>query len=149
MIASWPKKIKSGTSTDHISSFYDVLATLNDVANVKTDFKGDGISFINTLTNSGNQVEHEYLYWEFTGYDGQVAVRMGKWKILWKNIKKGNKKIEVYNLEDDLTEQNNIANEHPEIVKTFFEIIKKEHKTPENKVFSIDPLEQFVLKGEL
>ncbi len=142
MIASWPERIKAGSRSDHISSFYDVLPTLNDVANVKTDFKGDGVSFYNTLINKDKQKEHEFLYWEFPGYNGQVAVRIGKWKIIWKDIKKGNKDIELYNLEEDESEQNNIAENHPEIVARLFEIIKKEHTTPKFKKFVINPLEE-------
>ena len=141
MIASWPAKIKAGSQSNHISAFYDVLPTLNDIAKVKTDYKSNGISFYDELVNSKKQKEHEYLYWEFTGYSGQVAVRMGKWKMIWKNIKKGNKEVELYNLEDDIKEENNIMEHHPEMRTKFFEIIKKEHKTPANKSFIIDTLE--------
>lgn len=143
MIASWPNKIKAGTKTNHISSFYDVLQTFNDVANVNSDYKNDGISFYNTLLGK-EQKAHEYLYWEFPEYNGQVAIRMGKWKFLWKNIKKGNKDIELYNLEKDIKEKNNVAENHPDLIHQFFNIIKKEHKTPANKVFVIEELENII-----
>ena len=69
---------------------------------------------------------------------------MGKWKILWKKIKKGNKDkdIELYNLDIDVTEKNNIADSHPEIIEKFFDIIKKEHSTPEVDRFKITALEE-------
>jgi arylsulfatase len=146
MIATWPAKIKAGTTNHHISAFYDVLPTLNEVAHVKTDYKSDGISFYNALTNTGKQKEHEYLYWEFAGYDGQVAVRMGKWKFIWKNINKGNKSVELYDLDTDIQEKNNIINKHPELLEKFFEIVKKEHKTPENESFLIKGIEEIVSK---
>jgi len=142
MIASWPGKIKTGTTTDHISAFWDVMPTLFDIAGIKKPKDIDGISFFNVMTSNNKQKEHEYLYWEYPEYNGQVAVRMGKWKILWKEIKKGNKKVELYNLEDDLAEQNDIAAEHPEIVEKLYEIIKKEHSTPEIERFRIDALEE-------
>ena len=142
MIASWPGKIKANTTTDHISAFWDVMPTLCDIASVDTPADTDGISFLNTLTQSNAQKPHEYLYWEFPAYNGQVAVRMGKWKILWKNIKKGNKDIELYNLEEDLAETTNLAEKHPDIVEKLFDIIKKEHSTPENKTFIIKELEE-------
>ncbi len=122
MIATWPNKIKAGTISNHISSFCDVLPTLNNVANVETHFKGDGISFYNTLTGSNTQEDHEFLYWEFLEYGGQIAVRIGKWKILWQAIKKGNKNIELYDLDKDKEEHNNLAEQHPEIVTKLFEI---------------------------
>ena len=146
MIASWPNKIKAGSKSNHISSFYDVMPTLNDVANVETDFKGDGISFYNALVDN-TQEKHEFLYWEYPEYGGQVAVRMGKWKIIWKDIKKGNKHLELYNLENDISEHNNLAEQHPEIVNKLFKIIKQEHTTPNFKKFIIEPLEE-VYKAE-
>ena len=142
MIATWPAKIKAGTKTDHISAFYDVMPTLNEVASVKTGTKTDGISFYNTLTNTNKQKVHEYLYWEFAGYEGQVAVRMGKWKMVWKNINKGNKEVELYDLDTDIQEKNNVMKEHPEMLKKFHEIVKKEHKAPENESFSIKGLDK-------
>lgn len=148
MIATWPDKIKSGSTTNHVSVFYDVLPTLNEIANVHTDYKTDGISFYNTLTNSDNQRKHDYLYWEFTEYKGQVAVRMDKWKMIWKNIKEGNKGLELYDLDTDIQEENNILDEHPEYLEKFFEIIKKEHKTPKNESFVIQAVEELCNKNK-
>jgi len=142
MIASWPGKIKKGTTTNHISAFWDIMPTLCDIVQTEAPKDSDGISFLNTLTNEGKQEDHEYLYWEYPEYGGQVAVRIGKWKILWKNIKKGNKVIELYNLEEDLTEQHNVAAEHPEIVEKIFESIKAQHSTPENDIFRINEVEE-------
>ena len=144
MIATWPAKIKSGTKTDHISAFYDVLPTLNEVAQVKTTYKNDGISFYNALTKVDKQKTHDYLYWEFSGYEGQVAVRMGKWKMIWKNISKGNKNVELYDLEIDIREENNVMKQHPELLKKFFEIVEKEHKTPDNESFLINGVEELL-----
>ena len=141
MIASWPGKIKYGSKTDHISAFQDIMPTLADIANFDTPNDADGISFYNTLTANNKQKSHEYLYWEFPEYGGQVAVRMGKWKVIWKGIRKGNKEIELYNLDEDINEHNNIASAHPKIIKRFYEIIKKEHKTPLIKTFELEQLE--------
>ena len=144
MIATWPAKIKAGAKSDHISAFYDVLPTLNDIAHVDTDYKSNGISFYNALTHPDKQKAHDYLYWEFAGYKGQVAVRMGKWKMIWKNIKAGNKDVKLYDLDADIKEENNIMDKHPELLEKFFEIVKKEHKTPENESFVIEAVENLV-----
>jgi len=141
MIATWPAKIKAGSKTDHISAFYDVMPTISQVVESKSP-NTDGISFYKTLLEEDGQKEHEYLYWEYPEYGGQVAVRMGKWKIIWKDVKKGNTKIELYDLEKDLTEKTNIAAEYPEIVEKLFDIIKKEHSTPQIKRFEMKALEE-------
>ncbi|SVA18279.1 uncharacterized protein METZ01_LOCUS71133, partial [marine metagenome] len=49
MIVSWPNRIKPGSTSDHISSFYDVLPTLCDITGANIPNKIDGISFKNTL----------------------------------------------------------------------------------------------------
>ena len=71
---------------------------------------------------------------------------MGKWKFIWKNINKGNKSVELYDLDTDIQEKNNIINKHPELLEKFFEIVKKEHKTPENESFLIKGIEEIVSK---
>lgn len=143
MIASWPNKIKPESKTNLISAHYDVMATFADIAGFEVPKNTDGFSFLPTLLNmTDEQKIHDYLYWEFPEYEGQVAVRMGKWKILWKNIKKGNKEIELYNLDTDISEKINIADSHPEIIEKFFGIIKKEHSTPEVERFKIKELEE-------
>lgn len=142
MIAHWPEKIKPGSTSDHISAFWDVLPTLCEAAKTSIPKDSDGISFLKALTGDPTQQTHEYLYWEFPEYNGQVAVRMGKWKLLWKEMKKANKEVELYDLEHDIEEQNNIARLHPEIVKKLASVIKKEHQSPEIARFRIEALEE-------
>jgi len=140
MIASWPGKIKAGTRTDHISAFWDVLPTFGDIVNGENPEGIDGISFLPTLLNDRNQKEHEFLYWEFPSYQGQQAVRMGEWKGIRKDIFKGNMKIELYNLKNDLTESKDVADQNPEIVSKIEEIMKKEHTPADIDRFKIKQL---------
>ena len=86
------------------------------------------------------QESHEFLYWEFPAYQGQQAVRIGDWKGIRKNIFKGNMDIELYNLKEDLQEQNNVADQYPEIVTKIEEIMKQEHTVPEIDRFKIEQL---------
>ena len=140
MIASWPNKIKPGTRTDHISAFWDVLPTFGDLVKEKNPEGIDGISFLPTLLNGKNQKEHEFLYWEFPSYQGQQAVRMGEWKGIRKNIFKGNMKIELYNLKNDLTESIDVSDQHPEIVSQIEQIMKREHTPADIERFKIKQL---------
>ncbi|MFW5753382.1 MAG: arylsulfatase [Marinilabiliaceae bacterium] len=133
MIAAWPGKIDPGTVSDHVSAQYDVLPTLCDVAGAKIPEKTDGISFLPELLNK-KQPEHEYLYWEFPEFGGQLAVRIDQFKILAKDILKNHElNFEVYNLRKDPGEKNNIADKHPELIEEAKKIIEKEHTTPENE----------------
>ena len=98
-----------------------------------------GFSFKNTLTGK-KQKDHSFLYWEFPSYQGQQAVRMGKWKGIRKNIFKGNLKIELYNLDKDIKEHFDVSDQFPEIVKKIEEIMKKEHIPAKNERFKFKQL---------
>ena len=137
MIAVWDGKIRANSQSDHISAFYDVLPTLCDVIGVKAPLTTDGISFLPTLLEK-KQKRHRYLYWEFPSYNGQQAVRMGKWKGIRKDIFDGNRKVELYDLEKDIREQENIAHKHSEVVKRIEKIMQEAHKTAKIERFKMD-----------
>lgn len=128
-IARWPGKIPSGKISNHISAQFDLLATLAELTGAKVQ-PNDGISFLPTLLGKDKQQkQHEYLYFEFPEKGGQVAIRMGKWKGVKSNMKKDrNSPWEVFDLEKDEKETENIAAQHPELVKRFEMLMIKEHQ---------------------
>ncbi len=140
LIASWPGKIEPGTESDHISAFWDLLPTLCDVAGVEIPADVDGISYLPELSGEGGQEKHQYLYWEFPAYNGQQAVRMNQWKAIRKDIFEGNLKLELYNLETDIQEQQNVADENPEIIREMELIMKNEHIPAEIDRFKMEAL---------
>ncbi|MFT7380150.1 MAG: arylsulfatase A-like enzyme [Roseivirga sp.] len=140
MIATWPGQIKAGAKTNHISAFWDVMATLGELTNTEIPKETDGVSFLPTLTGKGTQQDREYLYWEFPEYQGQQAIRMGDWKGIRKDIKKGNMTIELYNLKTDPAEQKDIAALHPDIIKHMEGIMIKEHTSAQLDRFKMTQL---------
>jgi arylsulfatase len=145
MIARWPGRIKPGTTSDHISAFWDVMPTLAEVTGTKPPRDIDGVSFAPTLFGRPDkQRKHEFLYWEFPGYGGQQAVRMGKWKGTRQNMQRRNNKaplkIELYDLSRDPGEQHDVASRHPEVVRKIREIMAASHRP--SKLFPIRPLDR-------
>ncbi len=134
-IASWPDKIRSGGRSEHLSANYDMLATFCDVASCDIPKETDGISIFPTLIGKGKQKEHEFLYWEFPSYKGQQALHMGQWKGVRQRLLEGNLDLELYDLSKDITEENNVAGENPEIVQKMLSIMADQH--------SPSPLEKF------
>ena len=128
MIAHWPAVISAGTTSDHISIFYDVMPTLCEIAGVAVPPDRDGISFLPALKGMPQQHTHQYLYWEFPAYKGQQAVRLGDWKGIRKNIFEGNMDIELFDLKNDLREEQDVADQHPEIVQRIQQIMQEAHK---------------------
>lgn len=138
MIVKWPGKIEPGSESDHISAFWDVMPTFSKIAGVDSPNDIDGISFLPTLLGQDEkQKEHEYLYWEFHERGGRQAVRKGKWKAVKYNIfDRPDAPLELYNLEEDKGEKNNVAEDHPEIVAEMQNIIDTA-RTP-SEVFAFD-----------
>ena len=131
MAIKWPGKIKPGTKTDLISAFWDVFPTFSEIAGVEVPKGLDGISFLPTLLDKPEeQVQHDYLYWEFHERGGRQAIRKGDWKAVKYNVlKKPNAPMQLFNLSTDIGEKNNIADQHPEIV-TQMKALFLEARTP-------------------
>jgi arylsulfatase A-like enzyme len=113
MIARWPKRIKAGAKSDQVWAHWDLLPTLAEVAGVKPPADIDGVSMFNALLGR-RQRGHEFLYWEFHERGFSQAARMGDWKAVRKSP---DSPLELYDLKNDLGEQNDGAAKHPEIVK--------------------------------
>ena len=127
MIASWPGHIEPNSKSDHLSAFYDVLPTMCEIIGLPIPDQTDGISLLPTMLNNSQKKKHEYLYWEFPAYNGQQAVRLGKWKGIRKDIFDGNMDVELFDLDNDIQEQNNLATQYPEVVEKIEAIMKQEH----------------------
>lgn len=141
-IVRWPGKVKAGIKTDQPIAFWDVMPTFCEIIGEKhydnkfrnprlgADDYFDGISFLPTLRGkTKKQVQHDHLYWEFNETN-QIAVRRGDWKLI---VKSG--RCELYNLAEDIHEDNNLAAQHPDIVEELKAIVRQEHT--ENEHFSV------------
>jgi len=116
-IASWPGVIKSGTITDQVGHIIDVLPTFIEMTGSVYPDQINGRKLKPLAGKSmlpifrGEQRQgHDVLYWQFSR---AKAIRTGKWKL----VRYGQADWELYDLEKDRTELNNLAAQYPQKVK--------------------------------
>ena len=139
-IVRWPGHVKPGTVSDRVSGFEDWLPTLMEAVGGRETVSDevDGISMLATLEGK-KQAEREYLYREFPSYGGQQTIRVGDWKAVRQNMSKGNLNIELYNIADDISEKNDVAEDNPAVVAQL-EKMMGEVRTP-SEMFPLKPLD--------
>jgi len=138
-IIKWPSKIKEVRRTDIPVSGLDIFPTLMDIVGDKNDYNLDGISLKPFLTENKIVAERS-LFWHFPIYLQKVntkkdeardplfrtrpgsVIRKGKWK-LHEYFEDG--VLELYDLETDLREQNDLSEQNPEKVKELYKELQK------------------------
>lgn len=133
MIARWPGRIQPDSVTDLPTAHWDAMATIADVVGIESLPGTDGVSYLPTLLGQADrQQRHEYLLWDFAGYGGQQAVRIGPWKGVRRDLRKNpDAPVELYNLNDDIGEQHDVASDHPEIVSRIKQILIDGRTSPQ------------------
>lgn len=129
LIARWPGRIAAGGTSDHVSAFWDFVATACEITGAQAPADTDGISYLPTLLGRpGEQQQHDYLYWEFYEQGGKQAVRQGEWKAVRLDVQTAYERpIELYHLPSDIGEKHNVAGDHPEIVTRMRAIMRDAH----------------------
>ncbi|UCD76246.1 MAG: sulfatase, partial [Phycisphaerales bacterium] len=135
LIARWPGSIKPEQKCDVPVIGTDIFPTLLDVAGVPAPegLALDGESLTPLLMNKG-EFQHRSIFWHFPAYleSGRAvegkwrttpagAVRAGPWKLI-EFFEDG--RVELYNLDEDISETNNLAATMPEKVADLHGILR-------------------------
>jgi arylsulfatase A-like enzyme len=117
-IVRWPGGVKPGMLTSQVGHIIDLLPTCLELAGAKypREFNGNAIlaaegRSLTPIFRGKNRPPPEMLFWE---EQGNRAARQGKWKLVW-DVKVG--RWELYDLEADRTELNDLAKSNPAKVK--------------------------------
>lgn len=122
-----PGRIPAGTACDQLVSTLDILPTIAVLTDTQLpgDRIIDGLDVSSLLTdNEPISPRNEFLY--YAAWSGEVeGIRQNEWKLLVKQArrKKGapaaaEPEVLLFNLSKDIGEQNNLAEQHPELVTT-------------------------------
>lgn len=112
--ANWPGRIRAGEVKEliHVVDMFPTLAKLAGASTTKSK-PLDGIDVWPAIAEAKNSGRNEIIY-NIEPFRG--AVRNGDWKLVWRAVLPSS--LELYNLADDPYETKNVANQHPEMVKT-------------------------------
>ena len=112
-IAWWPGQIAAGAESRHVAYFGDWMATACEVSGATVPSNCDSLSFAPALFGKP-AVQHEFLYWEFhEGGFNQAALYQGRWKGIRR--KSLSAPLAVYDLQNDVAEQQDVSAAQPEI----------------------------------
>lgn len=136
MIARLPGRIAAGAVNDTPGYFADWFPTLCDAAGFAKPDGLDGESLWPTLTGAGTLQSRKPMIWVFPEYGGQVAVRLGQFKLVRQKLKsKAPGPWEVYDLSNDLAETNDLAKSNADLIQQAEEILR--HEVAENSFFPL------------
>ncbi|HOX57738.1 MAG TPA: arylsulfatase [Candidatus Paceibacterota bacterium] len=134
-LVRWKGRITPGSVSARVTGFEDWLPTLLELIGEKSSTPGgiDGISFAPTLLGK-RQEARPFLYREAPGYGGQQCARIGDWKAIRTNLNPRPRArdtqpapLELYDLARDPGETNNVARQHPEVVKRLSALMRQQH----------------------
>ncbi len=144
LIVHWPNRIKAHGELRHQPGhLIDIMSTCVDISGAEypQQYAGheitpmEGKSLIPAFDN--NEIGREALYWE---HEGNRAIRLGKWKLVSRPQRLMNvteeemHEWELYDMENDRSEMNNLAKKYPEKVKElekmWFDWAKRAHVLP-------------------
>jgi arylsulfatase A-like enzyme len=113
LIAHWPTGIpeeRNGTFTRQVAYLPDIMATCLELSGASypphvPPYVGN--SFLPLLSGTEQPIHTDPIYWE---HEGNAAVRWGKWKL----VREYEQPWELYDIDADRTEMNNLAEQLPE-----------------------------------
>ncbi|MCG8526140.1 MAG: sulfatase-like hydrolase/transferase [Opitutales bacterium] len=120
LIIKWTGKVKAGSECSTPVTSPDFYPTILDMANLPLipEQHSDGESIVPLLKNDG-ELKREAIYWHYPHYANQgstpgSSIRMGDYKLI--EFFEDNR-IELYNLREDLSEENDLSKVNPELAQ--------------------------------
>ena len=137
LFVRWPKHIAGGSDCSVPVTSPNFYPTLLEAAGLplRPQQHVDGTSILPLLRGAGS-VDREAIFWHYPHYGNQggtpgSSVRCGDWKLI-EFFEDGRQ--ELYNLADDISEDKNLAAEHPDIRRDLHERLATWRKSVEAKI---------------
>lgn len=145
MFVSWPEKIKTGKTCEYPVIGVDIYPTLCSLAGISLagDKQAtDGVDLVPVLNGETESIPERALHWFFPAYlqsyQGVIdeqrdplfrsrpcsIIRRGQWKLHYYFEDKG---VELYDLENDIGEKNNVAKSNPQVTSRLMNEMQQWH----------------------
>jgi arylsulfatase A-like enzyme len=135
----WPETIPAGTTCAELVSAMDVLPTVAAIAGAElpADRIIDGHDIGPLIRGEPGSKSPYDFFCRFRGAN-LIAVRQGPWRLY---LAKGKQSAELYNLEKDISETQNVAAEYPEVVQRLAELGRQRDEAISNNVRPVGTLD--------
>lgn len=135
-IARWPGVINPGSLCDELVCLSDLMATCADMMDAELPAAAgeDSVSMMPLFREEGASTRSTVVHHSI---DGKFAIRDGRWKLIlcpgsggWayhddQAARDGFPLVQLYDMENDPGEENNLQEEHPEKVKEMIRLLKE------------------------
>ena len=157
-IVKWPNKVKPNTTSDELICLTDIFATLSEITGVALPSKAgeDSVSILPAL--KGEDIISTRAGIIHHSITGHFAYRLGKWKLLlakgsggWSSPREKEAldvpKGQLYNMENDFGETENLYLKRPKIIKKLLKQLKLDIETGRSTKgkFSENDVDEIVL----
>lgn len=137
LIIKWPNKIEPGSICKEAVTSTDFYPTLLEIAELPLipEQHVDGVSIL-PLLKGKEELDREVIYWHYPHYGNQggtpgSAIRKGDYKLI-EFFEDG--RLELYNLKEDIGQEENLVDKLPELAKTMHELLVKWRESIEAKI---------------
>ena len=132
-LMSWPGTIPADTNFDHPVSTLDLVPTFVAAAGgtLPSDRTYDGVNLIPHLTHEIESPPHDTLFWKM---QWGAAIRAGHWKL----VRTPMQEHWLFDLDEDVSESNNVASSHPDVVSQLKHSLENWESTHPGPIWLID-----------
>jgi arylsulfatase A-like enzyme len=112
-LANWPGRIKAGSTVNEMMHVVDMYPTLVRLAGSQPGKAKplDGMDVWQTISEGKPSPRTEMVY---NVEPFRAGIRQGDWKLIWRTLLPS--AVELYNITQDPSEKNNLAEQHPDKV---------------------------------
>ena len=131
-MVQWKGKVPAGKVFDKPVVSVDMFATAAQLSGAKIPQNLDGIDLMPYLTGKQSDIPHETFYWL---QGAKMALRHGDWKLVNMQRNRSRPKWELYNIANDLSENNDRAGEKPAMLKELQNIWRRMNNEMKEPLF--------------